>query len=91
MDLDLAVEVLRRGLWVGFMVAGPLLIGSLVVGLLVSIFQAVTQIHEMTITFVPKILTVMILFALLLPWFLMVMVGFSRDLFLLIPRVVAKG
>ncbi len=88
MDLDLTVEVLRRGLWVGFMIAGPLLLGSLVVGLLVSIFQAVTQIHEMTITFVPKIVTVMILFALLLPWFLAVMIDFSRGLFLLIPNVV---
>ncbi len=88
MGPDLAVEVLRRGLWVGFMIAGPLLLGSLVVGLLVSIFQAVTQIHEMTLTFVPKILTVMLLVALLLPWFLNIIVGFTVSVFSLIPDVV---
>ena len=88
MSLDLAIEILRQGLWTGFMIAGPLLIGSLVVGLLISIFQAVTQIHEMTITFVPKILTVMLLLALLLPWFLDVLMRYTINLFSLIPDVV---
>ena len=49
-------------------VAGPILIVALVVGLLVSIFQAVTQIHEMTLTFIPKILAVAAVLAFLLPW-----------------------
>ncbi len=88
MGFDMAVEILRFGLWTGFLVAGPLLIGSLIVGLVVSIFQAVTQIHEMTITFVPKILVVMGLFALLLPWFLDVLVRFTTSVFLILPEVV---
>ena len=88
MELDLAVEILRQGLWIGFLIAGPILIGSLVVGLFISVFQAVTQIHEMTITFVPKILVAMVIFALLLPWFLRLLMGFSINLFLMIPDVV---
>ncbi len=88
MSLDLAVELLRQGLWVGFLIAGPILIGSLIIGLFISIFQAVTQIHEMTITFVPKILVAMVIFAILLPWFLRVLVNFSTGLFAMIPDVV---
>ncbi len=88
MEFDLAIEILRKGLWTGFLIAGPLLLGSLIVGLFISIFQAVTQIHEMTITFVPKILTVMVLFALLLPWFLDLLIRYTIDLFSLIPTVV---
>ncbi len=88
MSLDLAVELLRQGLWVGFLIAGPILIGSLIIGLFISIFQAVTQIHEMTITFVPKILVAMVIFAILLPWFLRVLVNFSIGLFTMIPDVV---
>ncbi len=88
MTLDQAVEILRRGMITGALISGPLLIGSLVVGLLVSIFQAVTQIHEMTITFIPKLIIVMFLFALLMPWFSALFVQFTRELFLAIPSLV---
>ncbi len=88
MTIDQAIEILRKGLVIGAMISGPLLIGSLVVGLLVSIFQAVTQIHEMTITFIPKLVVVMFLFALLMPWFSAIFVQFTRDLFLSIPHLV---
>ena len=69
-------------------VAGPILIVALVVGLLVSIFQAVTQIHEMTLTFIPKILAVAAVLAFLLPWTLQRLIDFTVNLFSSIPTAI---
>lgn len=69
-------------------VSGPVLLVTLVVGLLVSIFQAVTQIHEMTLTFIPKILAVAALMLLLLPWMMQRMVDFTVQLISSIPSVI---
>jgi flagellar biosynthesis protein FliQ len=63
-----AIEVARNALVMAFELAGPLLAGSLVVGMLVSIFQAVTQINEQTLSFVPKILVVAGTLVFLGPW-----------------------
>ena len=69
-------------------VAGPILIVALVVGLLVSIFQAVTQIHEMTLTFIPKILAVAAVLSFLLPWTLQQLIDFTVNLFSSIPTAI---
>ena len=69
-------------------VAGPTLIVALVVGLAVSIFQAVTQVHEMTLTFIPKIVAVAIIVSIMLPWTIRRMVDFTANLFLSIPALV---
>ena len=69
-------------------VAGPILVAALVVGLAVSIFQAVTQIHEMTLTFIPKILAVAAVLAFLLPWTLRRLIDFTIGLFSSIPTVI---
>ncbi|MBM3278000.1 MAG: flagellar biosynthesis protein FliQ [Candidatus Handelsmanbacteria bacterium] len=69
-------------------VSGPVLLVTLVVGLLVSIFQAVTQIHEMTLTFIPKILAVAALMLLLLPWMMQRMVDFTVQLISSIPSII---
>ena len=69
-------------------VAGPILIVALLVGLLVSIFQAVTQIHEMTLTFIPKILAVAAVLAFLLPWTLQQLIDFTVNLFSSIPTAI---
>ncbi len=69
-------------------VSGPVLLVTLVVGLLVSIFQAVTQIHEMTLTFIPKILAVGALMLLMLPWMMQRMVDFTVQLISSIPSVI---
>lgn len=63
------------------MVAAPLLLGTLIVGLLVSIFQALTQINEATLTFIPKMIVVGIIFILLGPWMLDMMTKYTTDLF----------
>ena len=79
MDVDAAVTLAQRALWVAVMLLLPLLGAALLVGLLVSIFQAVTQINELTLTFIPKIAAVMLVLFLLLPWFLAVMVQYARE------------
>ena len=68
MNEQLAIDVARNALIVAFELGGPLLLGSLVVGMLVSIFQAVTQINEATLSFVPKILVVAGTLVFLGPW-----------------------
>ncbi len=62
-------------------VAGPMLIAGMVVGLAISIFQAATQINEMTMTFVPKILTVFVVLILSLPWAISQLTTFAEDMF----------
>ena len=68
MSSTLAVELIRQALTVALLVAAPLLITSLAVGILVSLIQAVTQIQEQTLTFIPKLVAMAAIFILLLPW-----------------------
>lgn len=66
----------------------PILIGTIVVGLLISIFQAATQIHEQTLAFVPKILVIALCLMILAPWMLNVMTSYTINLFTNIPAYV---
>lgn len=75
--LYLAKEALMTALMIG----GPILGVSLLVGLLVSIFQAMTQIQEQTLTFIPKILAIAVVMLLLGPWMLDVLTGYTSNLF----------
>ncbi|MBF0338150.1 MAG: flagellar biosynthesis protein FliQ [Nitrospirae bacterium] len=68
------------------MVAGPMLMVSMVVGLLVSFFQAITQIQEFTLTFVPKILAVFACIFLLMPWLARTMITFTVNLIEKLPQ-----
>jgi flagellar biosynthetic protein FliQ len=68
MSVDFAVEYIRQAILMTLLVASPLLIISLIVGVTVSIIQAVTQVQEQTLTFIPKILAVGTVFLLMLPW-----------------------
>lgn len=81
MDSDFAMQLLADTLLAAVKVAGPFLIATLVVGLLISILQVVTQIQEMTLTFVPKLIVVGLVCLLLGAWMLTVMVEFARHLF----------
>lgn len=69
-----------QALKITIMLAAPMLLAGLVTGLLVSIFQAATQINEMTMTFIPKMLAVAVALLLCFPWMLQVMVDFMQDL-----------
>jgi flagellar biosynthesis protein FliQ len=82
---ELVLRVFREGLMMVLILsAGPMII-SMLVGLIISLFQATTQIHEQTLTFVPKILTVFLSLAILGPWMISQMVKFTAAIFMLIP------
>jgi flagellar biosynthetic protein FliQ len=83
----LVVEIGRQALIIVLVIAGPLLMAGLVVGLMVGVFQAVTQIHEMTLTFIPKILAITGMFLALLPWMLMKMLDYTANLIGKIPAL----
>lgn len=84
---DAALGLLEQMLWLTAIVAGPIMGASMVVGLFVSILQVATQIQEMTLTFIPKLLVIFGLLLLLGPWMLSRMVQFSVGLFQKIPML----
>ncbi|MGC8738880.1 MAG: flagellar biosynthesis protein FliQ [Candidatus Hydrogenedens sp.] len=81
MSPDILVEVGRKAIWITLMVSAPMLLTGMLVGLLISILQSVTQIQEITLTFVPKILAVFIVFLIAIPWISSVLIIFTQDLF----------
>ena len=75
-----AIALFQQAILLALMLAGPMLLFGLVTGLLVSIFQAVTQIQEMTLTFIPKILAVVLSLFLFLPWMVNKIVDYTAHL-----------
>ncbi|HEX7645794.1 MAG TPA: flagellar biosynthesis protein FliQ [Noviherbaspirillum sp.] len=78
----------RQAMEVTLMIAAPLLLVALVVGLIVSIFQAATQINESTLSFIPKLIGIFIALIVAGPWMLSVMLDYMRQLFTGIPGMV---
>ncbi len=78
----------KEAIWLTLLVSAPMLILGLLVGVIISIFQAVTQIHEMTLTFVPKIIAVALAMIIFLPWIINKLVDFTTRLFSTIPTLV---
>ena len=66
----LAAELIRKAVMLTLVVSAPLLVSAVVVGLLVTLIQAVTQLQEQTLTFLPKLLTMAVIFVMVLPWML---------------------
>jgi flagellar biosynthetic protein FliQ len=85
MSVGLAVQILRSGVLQALMIAAPLLLVGLVVGLVVSVFQATTSIQEQTLTFVPKIAAILGALVVFGPWIVLSMVQFTLRLFARIP------
>lgn len=88
MTEELVVEVLTEVFYTVFIILLPILGISLVVGIAISIFQAVTSIQEMTLTFVPKILFTAVMIIFLIPWILDKMIAMTLKLFNIIVTVV---
>lgn len=88
MTPDTVVAVVRQALEVAMLAAGPLLLASLLTGLLVSIFQAATQINEMTLTFIPKLLIMFVVLVVTGPWTLQLLVDYVTRLIGGIPTLV---
>ncbi|MEA4855096.1 MAG: flagellar biosynthesis protein FliQ [Solidesulfovibrio sp.] len=85
MTPDMVVALSRQAIETALFLALPMLGVSLVVGVFISVLQAATQIQEMTLTFVPKILAMFIALLLAFPWMMDKMINFTRDLFMNIP------
>ena len=81
------LDILQSAILVALKLTAPLLLVSIVIGLVVAIFQAATQIHEQTLTFVPKILAIALLLLLLGSWMIMTMNDFVNELFSTITKL----
>jgi flagellar biosynthetic protein FliQ len=88
MTPETVMTVGRQALEVTAMLAGPLLLASLAVGLIVAMFQAATQINEMTLTFIPKLITIAMVLLVGGPWLLRTLVTFSTRLIESIPYLI---
>lgn len=82
------IDVGRQALMLTLIIAAPPLLAGLAVGLLISIFQAVTQIQEFTLTFIPKIVAVFLVIVVAMPWMLQVFLSFTTALFIGLPDLV---
>lgn len=85
MSPEMVMNLAYQGMRVALFLAGPLLLAALVIGLLVSLFQAATQINEMTLSFIPKILGVCAVLIIGGPFLISLIVDFTRELFTNIP------
>ncbi|MCM3759462.1 flagellar biosynthesis protein FliQ [Alkalihalobacillus oceani] len=81
MSSEFVISMAESGVWTVLLVAGPLLIIALGLGLLVSIFQATTQIQEQTLAFIPKIVGVLVALVIFGPWMLSYMTNFAYQIF----------
>lgn len=86
MDPQAALTMGQNALYMLLMISAPVLATVLVVGLVVSLFQAITQIHEATLSFVPKLIAAIAVFAIAGPWMLTTLVDFIRSTLLAIPN-----
>ena len=84
----LITDLARNAIMTALLVAAPMLAVALIVGLLISILQTVTQIQEQTLSFVPKLLAVAVVFLLTLPWALQILVRYTTELFRGLPGLV---
>lgn len=89
MNSEAVMSLTYSAMLVALSMAGPILLVTLVVGLFISIFQAATQINEMTLSFIPKLLAIAITLALLGPWLISTMVDYMQSLFRQIPSLVS--
>ena len=89
MNSEAIMSMTYHAMKIALIMAGPLLLVTLVVGLVISIFQAATQINEMTLSFIPKLLAVGVALVLLGPWLISTMVDYMHQLFTSIPGLVS--
>jgi flagellar biosynthetic protein FliQ len=90
MNQDTVVNLAAQAMSLALKVAGPLLLAALVIGLLVSVFQAVTQIQEQSLSLIPKIAGVAVVIVVLGPWMLGELVTYTTALYTSIPSLVSQ-
>ena len=85
MDPQTAIDLAREALWMTLLLGAPVLVTGLIVGLVVSLFQALTQIQDQTLVFVPKIVAMLLVLSIALPWLIAHMLQYTNDLIAGIP------
>ncbi|QGT99180.1 Flagellar biosynthesis protein FliQ [Candidatus Syntrophocurvum alkaliphilum] len=85
---DVVLGIANRGVLTALLVATPILAAALLTGLLIAIMQATTQIQEMTLVFVPKIIAVLLIIVLFGPWMMNVITSFAIELYVSIPELI---
>ncbi len=88
MDPQIAIEVARQSVHLMMLLAAPILLVGLAVGIVVGVLQAMTQIHDQTVMFVTKLVAAVVVISICMPWFVEHYTGFSRDLIQQIPNTV---
>jgi flagellar biosynthetic protein FliQ len=88
MGPETVLDIGRQALWLAVLLAGPMLGAALAVGLFIGVIQAATQIQEMTLSFIPKLLALVVVLFIVGPWMLRIIVTFSQRLFMDIPGLV---
>ncbi|THB64391.1 MAG: flagellar biosynthetic protein FliQ [Gammaproteobacteria bacterium] len=88
MTPETVIELAQQTLMIGIMLVAPLLLSALVIGVLIGMFQAATQINEQTLSFVPKIAAMAAALFIAAPWMLSVIIDFTRELISNIPNVI---
>ena len=88
MDQDTVVNLATQAMVLSLKIAGPILLLGLIIGLLVSIFQAVTSIQEQSLSFIPKVVGVAVLIVVLGPWMLDQLVSYAQNLYMSIPSLI---
>jgi len=88
MTPEIVTGIFISAIKTAILLAAPMLLSGLVVGLLVSLFQSVTQLNEMTMTFIPKMLVVALALLMFFPWMLQLMIDFVNNLFSSIPMYI---
>ncbi len=88
MNEDTIIDLSQQALYIVVLLAAPMLISALVIGLTVGMFQAATQINEMTLSFIPKLFILVIALMVAGPWMLDLLVNYTRELYLNIPGLI---
>lgn len=88
MTIETILQLISKTITIALLISAPMLLTALVVGLIISILQSVTQIQEMTLTFIPKILATFLVLILTLPWMIQILNDFIIELFESIPNLI---
>ena len=88
MTPDTVIEIGRQAIMVTILLAAPLLLAALAAGLIIGMFQAATQIQDMTLSFIPKLIVLVVVLGLTGPWMLRTLVDYTRELIQMIPDLV---
>ena len=88
MSQTATLSLLQQTLWTVAQLSAPILLTALVVGVVISLFQAITQVNEMTLSYVPKILAIALVLVIAGPWMLQTLLGFTARLYSSLPLLV---